>query len=242
MRHYWLHLPGPVWFSGADIYASFVASVNGPAVAVELGAWKGRSTSFMGVEISNSGKPIEFYTVDTWGGSPGETGYDDSDLAAGKLFDIFQANIEPVAGLVQPIRADTVAAAANFADETVDFLYIDASHTYRGVMRDLDAWFPKVKEGGTIAGDDWCNEQSGEFGVRNAVVDFFGPHASEIQVLPGSQPNADWLQWSIVKRRGIAPAGTFSRAGRSVARAAVRTACLGLRLLARRVRGVRKPQ
>jgi hypothetical protein len=34
----WLDLPGPNWFSGAEIYRRFVAEVTGPAVAVELGA------------------------------------------------------------------------------------------------------------------------------------------------------------------------------------------------------------
>lgn len=65
MDHYWRGLPGPVWFSGARIYQRYVAGVEGPSIAVELGAWKGRSTCFMGVEIANSGKPIDFYTVDT---------------------------------------------------------------------------------------------------------------------------------------------------------------------------------
>jgi len=224
MRHYWLDLPGPVWFSGADIYSTFVASVHGPAIAVELGAWKGRSTCFMGVEIANSGKPIEFFAVDTWGGSPGETGYEDADLAGGRLFDVFQANIAPVANRVKPIRADTVEAAARFADGSVDFLYIDASHTYRGVMRDLAAWFPKVREGGTIAGDDWCNEQGGELGVRHAVIDFFGRYAKHVVVLPGSQPNPDWLQWSIVKLPEMQPTGGAARACRGLARLIVRTA------------------
>jgi hypothetical protein len=211
IRHYWRGLPGPVWFSGADIYAAFVASAEEPALAVELGAWKGRSTCFMGVEIANSGKSIEFWTVDTWLGSPGETGYEDCDLEGGTLFEAFSANIKPVAQHVRPIRADTVEAAAQFADSSIAFLYLDASHTYDGVMRDLHAWFPKMKIGGTIAGDDWCNEQGGQLGVRNAVNDFFGPHRSEIQVLSGSDPNPDWLQWSIVKSAKMQPASIAMR-------------------------------
>jgi hypothetical protein len=242
MRHYWLDLPGPVWFSGADIYARFVAAAEGPSVAVELGAWKGRSTCFMGVEIANSGKPIAFFTVDTWGGSAGETGYEDADLAGGKLFDVFRANIGPVADVVKPIQADTVEAAARFADGSIDFLYIDASHTYRGVMRDLAAWFPKVRTGGTLAGDDWCNEQGGELGVRHAVIDFFGRHAKDVVVLPGSQPNPDWLQWSIVKGSEMEPTGGPARAGRGLGRLIVRTARRCVRQLRRSPPGTREGQ
>jgi hypothetical protein len=177
----------------------------------------------MGVEIANSAKPIEFYTVDTWLGSPGETGYEDADLEKGTLFDAFNANVAPIADYVTPIRGDTVEAAARFADGSIDFLYVDASHTYEGVMRDLKAWFPKVKTGGVIAGDDWCNEQGGELGVRHAAVDFFGRHASAIEVLPGSEPNREWLQWAIVKTGEMQPTGPFERALRAVYRRLRRT-------------------
>lgn len=222
IRHYWGDLPGPIWFSGADIYAAFVAGASEPALAIELGAWKGRSTCFMGVEIANSGKAIEFYTVDTWLGSPGETGYDDPDLDGGTLFEAFSANVEPVAQYVKPLRCDSGEAAARFADGSVDFLYLDASHTYEGVMRDLVAWFPKVKAGGTIAGDDWCNQQRGQLGVRNAVTDFFGGRGREVDVLPGSEPNPDWLQWSIVKSAQMQPAGGLVRRLRGLSRQAGR--------------------
>jgi predicted O-methyltransferase YrrM len=224
MEHYWLDLPGPVWFSGADIYRRYVESVTGPSTAVELGAWKGRSTCFMGVEIANSGKPISFYTVDHWRGSAGEADYDsDLDLASGRLFKIFLKNIEAVAPHVNVIRSDSAAAAAHFADESVDFLYIDASHTYEGVLRDLLAWFPKVKNGGTIAGDDWCFSAAGEKTIRNAVVDYFGAAAAQIRVEDGSEPNCEWLQWSVVKSPGLQIPSPARLALRRLQRAVLRS-------------------
>lgn len=97
LYHYWRDLPGPIWFCGANIYQRFVDSVSSPAVAVELGAWKGRSASLMGVEIANTGKPITFYTVDHFRGSSDEEFHiKDPDLAAGRLFETFLENIGPV--------------------------------------------------------------------------------------------------------------------------------------------------
>jgi hypothetical protein len=209
LDHYWLDLPGPVWFSGANLYRRFVESVTAPAIAVELGAWKGRSACFMGVEIANSGKPIRFTTIDHWRGSDGEELHDaDPDVRAGRLYEIFLENVRPVAAFVNVIRDDTVAAAANFDDGSVDFLYIDASHSYDSVLRDLVAWYPKVKTGGLIAGDDWCFPDHGELGVRGAVEDFFGPSLPQVEIERGSPPNENWLQWSIVKRPGMALTST----------------------------------
>ena len=205
MEHYWLDLPGPVWFSGADVYRDYVRSVTGPSVAVELGAWKGRSTCFMGVEIANSGKPIRFFAVDHWRGTPGEDAHEtDPDVREGRLFETFQHNIGPVAAYVNVVRSDTAEAANQFANESVDFLYVDAGHCREAVLRDLRAWFPKVKTGGLIAGDDWCFELNGEFGVRSAVLDFFGISAWRLHLDRGSAPNQSWLQW-LFRKRGRTP-------------------------------------
>ena len=45
-----------------------------------------------------------------------------------------------------------------------DLVFIDADHTYTAVRRDILAWWPKVKDGGWLAGDDWNEE-----GVKAAV-------------------------------------------------------------------------
>ena len=61
---------------------------------------------------------------------------------------------------------DSVIAANRFSDEYFDYVYIDAQHEYEAVVRDISAWFPKVKKGGVIGGDD-C----GEAGVKQAIKD-----------------------------------------------------------------------
>lgn len=34
-------------------------------------------------------------------------------------------------------------------------IYVDARHDYCGVMDDLNAWWPKLREGGLAAGHDY---------------------------------------------------------------------------------------
>jgi hypothetical protein len=52
------------------------------------------------------------------------------------------------------IRDYTVNAADQIADRSVDFVFIDADHTYGGVKEDIAAWAPKVREGGALMGHD----------------------------------------------------------------------------------------
>lgn len=40
------------------------------------------------------------------------------------------------------------------ADKSLDFFFIDASHTYKNVKKDLIAWIPKLKDEGWMIGHD----------------------------------------------------------------------------------------
>lgn len=50
--------------------------------------------------------------------------------------------------------SDSVEAAAEVEDGSLDFVFVDADHSTEGVLRDVRAWAPKVREGGWILGHD----------------------------------------------------------------------------------------
>ena len=167
MNHY-LTIQG--WFNCPDLYREMVATAPQGAKFVEIGCWKGKSSSFMAEQIMNSKKDITFYCVDTWKGTLTESGHqNDPDVANDRLFEVFNDNMSPFAGYYNPIRSTSVEAAQQFEDNSLDFIYIDASHEYIDVKNDIDAWFPKLKKGGTIAGDDFNSSQ-----VARAVREAFG--------------------------------------------------------------------
>jgi hypothetical protein len=75
------------------------------------------------------------------------------------------------------IRELSDRASELFKDNSLDFVFIDADHSYKGCLSDLKCWYPKVKSGGLLCGHDYMDsslESTGhtDFGVKSAV-DFF---------------------------------------------------------------------
>ncbi|MCL4360893.1 class I SAM-dependent methyltransferase [Candidatus Dependentiae bacterium] len=53
------------------------------------------------------------------------------------------------------LRKKSVEASSMFEDQSLDFVYIDANHSYKAVTEDLVAWVPKIRPGGLVSGDDY---------------------------------------------------------------------------------------
>ena len=69
---------------------------------------------------------------------------------------------------VTPLVMTSETAAAEPSPPRVRLLFIDGSHTFEGVQRDIDDWIPRVPAGGIIVFDDYDNTADG-VGVRRAV-------------------------------------------------------------------------
>lgn len=151
MQHYHEKIQG--WFQCEPLYRRMVEQAKDGSIFVEVGVWKGKSSAFMGVEIVNSKKKIEFYAVDHFQGSPEHQ--DQPEIKNMTLKEECYRNLEPVMGIVRMLPLPSLTAAAMFTDNSIDFIYIDGSHEYDDLKADILAWGPKVKNGGIIAGDDY---------------------------------------------------------------------------------------
>jgi hypothetical protein len=169
----WTDVPG--WFSHSNTYKSFVDRAPNDATFVEIGTFMGRSTCCMGELIKNSRKNIKFYTIDTFAGSIGEEWHtdivnqlseNDSDLYQQFLYYAKQCKVDD---FITPIRSSSLDAVNQFDDESLDMIYVDGGHTYGEVFDDITAWYPKLKTGGIIAGDDYGSWP----GVNKAVNEYF---------------------------------------------------------------------
>jgi len=185
MEHIFDKIPG--WFTFPNLYRAVISQLPNNSHIVEVGTFLGRSASFAAVEIINSGKNVKFDVVDTWLGSieHGESfeylGLTPNDPNA--LYNEFLNKISPVRHALNPIRATSIEAAKLYEDNSLEFVFIDAGHEYKDVIEDLEAWYPKVKKGGCMAGHDYFDPLDPEHGhkfpgVREAVNDFFSNNVS----------------------------------------------------------------
>jgi protein-L-isoaspartate O-methyltransferase len=81
-------------------------------------------------------------------------------------------------------------AAEGFMDETVDMVFIDADHSYEGVKKDFEAWFPKIKHGGKIAFHD--------VGPGCPVFDFYNNELTKDNRIVELPPVAITQTWTVV--------------------------------------------
>ncbi len=61
--------------------------------------------------------------------------------------------------------------AINHVPDNLDFVYIDAGHSYKEVWSDLCYWFKKVRDGGIVSGDDYGHSDLPD--IKKAVDEFF---------------------------------------------------------------------
>ena len=140
---------------------------------VEVGVWKGEFSDF----ILKRWKGKILYSVDPWKYFPGDEYEDDMNIQQ-KQFDIIYEQVNSLLGVYgnrsKRIRKTSVEASEDFKNETLDFVYLDGRHSYKGVKEDIELWFPKVRNGGLLCGHDYINEVIGntDFGVKKAVDEF----------------------------------------------------------------------
>lgn len=92
-----------------------------------------------------------------------------------------RAIAEAYPGRVTVLKGLSHVVAREVPDASLDFVFIDASHMYVEVKRDLLAWIPKVKDDGWIMGHDYCPRWKG---VCLAVDEVLG--------VPLELPEAIW--------------------------------------------------
>ncbi len=135
-------------------YARFARVLRG-GVFVEIGCWKGRSTSFVGPVCNANGTRL--ICVDHFGGSNDRLGprYA-TELAASNIEEIFRDNMRALGITVELLVEPSRVAAERFAEGSVDRVFLDGSHDGTSVAEDLTEWSKRLRPDGILAGHDYA--------------------------------------------------------------------------------------
>jgi len=175
------------WMSPPELafLQAIVFTLPQGARMVEVGSWKGRST----VAICEALRQIDgrLTAVDTFRG--------DIHIGDAAVETEFRTNTAAFTDLLDVEVAESMVAARDILDGSLDCVFIDASHAYDAVSADIRAWAPKVKTGGIVCGHDWRWAS-----VNVAVREAFGRHTGCWQTI-----------WYTRKAVGTHPVATLEK-------------------------------
>ena len=150
-----------------------------PLVGAEIGVHRGKTSATLLAR-----RPLlTLYMVDYWGlaeGVPPPEGKYGREIYEEALAETdFAKNRRMIVKGVSPEVATEVP-------DGLDFVFVDAGHTYGECLDDLRAWWPKIKPGGYLFGHDidHPNPEYAHWGVRRAAEEFSTEVGVPFEVFP----------------------------------------------------------
>lgn len=146
------------------------------AVCVELGVAEG----YFAADICAWGV-AKLYAVDLWEAHPeipGDAGNDQPWHNAN--YEAAKKRLAPFGDRAVILRGATTAMAGYIGEE-LDFVNVDACHSYACVRADIEAYWPKLKSGGIMAFHD---HEMKQYGVKQAVAEFAAANGLKVNLLP----------------------------------------------------------
>ena len=169
----------------------------GYKVGAEIGVQRGVYSK----AILKDNPDIKLYCIDAW-----ETYTPYKGAVDQKLMDFWYRDTKRrlSAFNAEIIKDWSMNAVKKFADESLDFVFIDANHSYDYVKEDISEWSKKVRKGGIVAGHDYVNGLhmnlgggKTEYGVEKAVNEWI--EEKKIKHLFVCQRDQESRSWFYVK-------------------------------------------
>lgn len=127
---------------------------HGFRLGAEIGTGKGKT----GMEILQANPELHLYQVAFYPNEKVFTneyrhpGFHDSTLKAKMLWN---KRMRRFKNRIIVLAMPSHEAADHIKDESLDFIFIDADHSYENCKQDIELWVPKVRLGGMISGHDY---------------------------------------------------------------------------------------
>lgn len=172
----WKDVPG--WINDAEwIYEKMVNTASDGDYFVEIGTYFGQSACRMGELIKNSGKKIHFDSIDSYytlDPSMRANFHPQQFIEYRMSKELVTAPIKEIAKMhlykcgvqefVNLLCIESELCSKLYKNKQLKFVYIDGSHLFEDVYKDLINIWPKIKNKGILAGDDVMYDD-----VKNAL-------------------------------------------------------------------------
>jgi predicted O-methyltransferase YrrM len=161
------------------MFEQFITELK-PEVIIEVGTFLGWSSITMGSICRKNGLNTKILCIDTWLGSIEHwrvdkcnslIDYDFFQNGTSVMFDNFCKNVisHELEDYIIPIPNSSTTAYSFLKHKNIksDLIYIDADHSYHGVLSDLNLYYTLLNSNGIIFGDDAIWED-----IERAVFNF----------------------------------------------------------------------
>jgi len=158
--------------------------LNCPRFGVEIGVWKGE----LSAQLLRVFPDLTLVMVDLWAVPKGRSSMqakDNTDEAMRKAMQEAEENTRFAQDRRSLIQNDSIREAKQWPDDTFDVGFLDAEHFE--TKRDIVAWWPKIQQGGILAGHDYngMGDRRKGWGVKRDVDEFFSRLGLDVYVEPG---------------------------------------------------------
>lgn len=143
-------------------------------VGVEIGVFRGD----LSWRLLGANSNLFLYMVDPWSDVVATESYGSTDDKIARFtnadheqaYRMAMEAVKVFVGQHEVLRMTSAEAAKRFDDESIDFVFIDGDHSFKGCSSDISLWYPKLRKGGLLSGHDYRDERN--YGVIDAVQDF----------------------------------------------------------------------
>ncbi len=150
-------------------------------IGAEIGVLKGWYSKW----LCSKNRRLKLYCVDSWKSYREYSEYRDQKM----MDEYYEEAKQRLAKFnVEFVRKPSMEAVLDFDDNSLDFVYIDANHSFPYVMNDIVEWSKKVRPGGIVSGHDYSEYM---FEVKQAVDTWVGEN--KIKPLFLTQKEKTWF-------------------------------------------------
>jgi hypothetical protein len=155
-------------------------------LGLNLGAEVGVASGYYSEILCKANPKLKLYSIDPW-----YRYHDYRDFANPNTFihmeDKARKLLAPYSCII--IKKTSMEAVKDFADNSLDFVFIDANHAYEYVRDDIREWTKKVRNGGIVSGHDYYKTKAGNVGVITAVDEYIKEHKYKLELTEWTNSN-----------------------------------------------------